>query len=123
MKMQLQPPADQPRLREYVHFTRARANVFVRKGGRLFSDLERQRLIYSIIEAEHEAGGANLDLDELVATRVRTRTLHRMEPSRSLLSPVLRCCSITLRCTMSTSATRSMRSGYRCGLGPAATAA
>ena len=39
--------------RQYEPFTRSRAGEFVLKEGRTFSALERQRLVLSILEAEH----------------------------------------------------------------------
>ena len=43
-----------PSLRTYRDFSPEERHLFKRKSGRLFSSLERERLIFSIIEGEHE---------------------------------------------------------------------
>lgn len=50
----------------YRDFDMAMRDMFERKEGRLFSTLERQRLIFSIIEGPEFEGCAQLDLDGLV---------------------------------------------------------
>jgi hypothetical protein len=64
--------ADRP---YYTDFSRARREDFARKNGRLFSSLERQRLLFSILEATHTRGGTQLNLDQLVSRGVITACL------------------------------------------------
>ena len=56
---------DRPSVACFQTFTRARRHEFHLKKGRLFSTLERQRLIFSIIVSPEFQNGAELDLDEL----------------------------------------------------------
>ena len=60
---------ERPDVSTYADFTTSRAKDFALKGGRVFSSLERQRLVYSILEAASEHGGAELDLDKLLAEK------------------------------------------------------
>eukprot|EP00900_Chrysochromulina_parva_P008023 jgi/Chrpa1/17221/Chrysochromulina_OHIO_Genome00006366-RA len=50
--------------RNYRDFDPDAIDDYERKNGRLFSSLERQRLIYGILEGTEESGGAQQDLDE-----------------------------------------------------------
>jgi len=70
----------------YRGFTRRRREQFALKQGRLFSSLERQRLIFSMVEATADRGGAELNLDELVRKGVLTAylPLHDAKERRSL---------------------------------------
>ena len=61
---------DEPTERGYTVYTRDRREEFETKAGLLFTALERQRLLYAILEAPIERGGAQLDLDELVSEDV-----------------------------------------------------
>lgn len=56
-------PSVEPR--NYTDFTIEDQHEFKRKDGVLFSSLERQRLVYSVMESPRERGGAQLDLDRL----------------------------------------------------------
>lgn len=64
--------ADRP---HYADFTKTRREDFALKNGRLFSSLERQRLLFSILEATHARGGAQLNLDQLVSRGVLSACL------------------------------------------------
>ena len=55
--------------RVYRDFDPEEADDFMRKNGRLFGSLERQRLIYAILEGAEDVGGAQQDLDGLVADK------------------------------------------------------
>jgi len=70
----------------YRGFTRRRREQFALKQGRRFSSLERQRLIFSMVEATADRGGAELNLDELVRKGVLTAylPLHDAKERRSL---------------------------------------
>ena len=57
---------DRPDVATYRDFDTADRDDFQRKEGRLFSTLERQRLIFSILEGPRFEGCAQLDLDALV---------------------------------------------------------
>ena len=59
-------------MRSYRDFDEDEIEIFERKKGRLFSSLERQRLVYSIVEGAEEVGGAQQDLDEMVARKAIT---------------------------------------------------
>lgn len=58
--------------RVYRDFDPDESNDFMRKKGRLFSSLERQRLIYTIVEGAEDAEvkGAQLDLDRLKGDKI-----------------------------------------------------
>lgn len=49
-----------------MKFKEKERHLFMRKNGRLFSSMERQRLMYSIMEGPHHLGGAQIHLNELV---------------------------------------------------------
>ena len=51
--------------REYRDYSRHDVQDYARKEGRLFSSLEKQRLVESIIESRREAGGAEQDFGRL----------------------------------------------------------
>eukprot|EP00322_Chrysochromulina_rotalis_P026772 CAMPEP_0115874298 /NCGR_PEP_ID=MMETSP0287-20121206/24462_1 /TAXON_ID=412157 /ORGANISM="Chrysochromulina rotalis, Strain UIO044" /LENGTH=1141 /DNA_ID=CAMNT_0003329431 /DNA_START=17 /DNA_END=3442 /DNA_ORIENTATION=- len=55
--------------RTYRDFDPDELDDYKRKNGRLFSSLERQRLIYAILEGAEDIGGAQQDLDGLVADK------------------------------------------------------
>ena len=57
---------DRPEVATYRDFDTADRDDFQRKEGRLFSTLERQRIIFSILEGPRFEGCAQLDLDLLV---------------------------------------------------------
>ncbi|KAL1500636.1 hypothetical protein AB1Y20_013285 [Prymnesium parvum] len=61
---------DRPDVSTYRDFDVADRDDFQRKEGRLFSTLERQRLIFSILEGPQFEGCAQLDLDGLVNEKI-----------------------------------------------------
>ena len=61
--------------RNYRDFVPDAIDDYERKNGRLFSSLERQRLIYGILEGTEESGGAQQDLDELYSTKALSEYL------------------------------------------------
>lgn len=65
----------------YADFARSGRQHFALKHGRLFSALERQRLIFSILEATRDRGGAQLNLDDLVRRGVLTAYLPLHDPA------------------------------------------
>jgi hypothetical protein len=67
--------------RNYRDFDPDAIDDYERKNGRLFSSLERQRLIYGILEGTEESGGAQQDLDELYSTKALSEYLwpHKSE--------------------------------------------
>ncbi len=60
---------DEETERTYRDFEESDKDDFERKKGRLFSSLERQRIIYAILEGAEDIGGAQQDLDDLVADK------------------------------------------------------
>jgi hypothetical protein len=68
-------PADHSNERTYRDFEPDASDDFERKNGRLFSSLERQRLIYGILEGTVESGGAQQDLDELFSMKALSEYL------------------------------------------------
>ena len=56
--------------RTYKDFDPVDMADFKRKNGRLFNSLERQRLVYAILEGAEEIEGCQQDLDNLVAEKV-----------------------------------------------------
>ena len=65
LKEELNDP-DRPDVPTYRDFDRETRDDFQRKEGRLFSTLERQRLIFSLLEGPRFEGLAQLDLDAMV---------------------------------------------------------
>lgn len=72
------PPGTPPKSTEFVRHAR---DKYQRKNGRLFSPLERQRLVCTICEGSQFRGCAELDLDELVehGVLVAALALHSAE--------------------------------------------
>ena len=60
---------DRPDVSTYADYEIVRKHEFALKGGRLFASLERQRLVYSKMEAALDQGGAELDIDRLIAEK------------------------------------------------------
>ena len=72
MEMRLKPEfndPDRPDVSTYADYEIVRKHEFALKSGRLFSSLERQRLVYSKMEAAKDQGGAELDIDRLIAEK------------------------------------------------------
>ena len=67
--------ADHSKECTYRDFEPDASDDFERKNGRLFSSLERQRLIYGILEGTVESGGAQQDLDELFSMKALSEYL------------------------------------------------
>lgn len=69
-------------------FTQARSTNFELSEGRLFSSLERSRLIFTIIEGSAFRGGAEQDIDDLIADGVFEQcfSLHASEQREALYS-------------------------------------
>ena len=54
----------------YEKFSAAHEDRYVRKGGRIFSSLERQRILNRVLEGPDEVGCAELNLDELISKKI-----------------------------------------------------
>ena len=82
LKQEFREP-EQPDCAVYARYTAPRKETFRRRqpGNMLFSAIERQQLIFGIIEAEQGLGGAEQDLDRLVNTKVFSEyfALHSLE--------------------------------------------